>query len=110
MEVKFDFFDKTAIADIVHDRFLDVATIHWDEINNTITMSYFEDCCGDVCVGKITIQHVIDLIFQDTEKIQYYDLNYINWISDAKKIAMITNEPLLLEILVSEFEMTIEIY
>ena len=46
MEVKFNRFDKTAIADIVHDYFLDVDTIYWNKENNLITMLYFKDSGG----------------------------------------------------------------
>ena len=110
MKVKFNRFDKTAIADIVHDYFLDVDTIYWNKENNLITMLYFKDSGGSIGAGKIIIKNVIELIFKDEEKIQYYDINYINWISKTKKIVMITNIPLLLEILVSDFAMDIEIY
>ena len=59
MEVKFNRFDKTAIADIVHDYFLDVDTIYWNKENNLITMLYFKDSGGSIGAGKIIIKNVI---------------------------------------------------
>lgn len=59
--------------------------------------------------GKITVEHVINVKIIDTERIQYYDFNYIQWIEKEKKLKVITNIPLIFEIFVTEFEIKIEI-
>ena len=107
MEIIFKNFDKKTIADIVHDRFLDAENICWDKNSNCVKILYFSDAHGQVLEGAILLKNVVDLIFVDNEKIQYYDLNFIDWVEKEKKISIITNIPLFFYAIVKEFEIAI---
>ena len=107
--VVFDHFDRNLIADLIHDRFFDVESIRLDKDKQYLEVSYFKDDACKTIGGKILFKHVIDMKLVDTEKIQYYDLNFINWDEGKNKIELVTNIPLTFEIAATEFEMTIMI-
>lgn len=105
--VVFDHFDRNLIADLIHDRFFDVESISWDRDRQYLEFSYFKDDDLKAIGGKISFGHVIDLKLIDTEKIRYYDLNFINWNERENKIEIVTNIPLTFEITAGKFEMTV---
>lgn len=105
--VVFDHFDRNTIADMLHDRFFDVESIRWDRDGRYLELSYFKDDNVKVPGGKISFRHVVDAKLVDTEKIRYYDLNFIDWDEEKNKIKLVTNIPLTFEITATEFEMTI---
>ena len=105
--VVFDRYDKNRIADMVHDRFFDVENIRWDKDRQYLEIAYFKDDNCKTVEGKISFRHVVDIKLIDTEKIGYYDLNFINWDEEENKIELVTNIPLTFEITATKFEMTI---
>ena len=105
--VVFDRYDRNAIADMVHDRFFDVESISWDKDRQYLEVTYFKDDDSKTIGGKISFRYVINLKLVDTEKIRYYDLNFINWNERENKIELVTGIPLTFEITASKFEMTV---
>jgi len=108
--VVFDHFDEKMIADMVHDRFIDVESIFWEKSRQYLEVSYFKDDDIKDVGGKISFEHVIDVKLVDTEMIRYYDLNFINWNESEHKIELVTNIPLTFEITSTEFEMTVAVF
>lgn len=104
-----DRYDKKFIADMVHDRFFDVESIRWDKDGQYLEVSYFKNDDLKAIEGKITFKHVVDMKLIDTEKIRYYDWNFINWNEKEKQIEFVTNIPLTFEITATKFEMAIMI-
>ena len=105
--VVIDRYDRNLIADLVHDRFFDVGSIRWDKDGKHLEFSYFKDDDCKAIGGKISFKNVVDMKLVDTEKIGYYDLNFITWDEKENKIELVTNIPLAFEITATEFGMTI---
>ena len=105
--VVFDRFDRNMIADMIHDRFLDVESIRRDEEKRYLEVSYLKDDACKTIGGKISFRHVADMKLVDTEHIRYYDLNFIDWNEEKYKIELVTGIPLTFEITATKFEMTV---
>jgi hypothetical protein len=105
---EFRCFDRASIADLIHDRFFDIEAVSVNHNTHQMQLFYYADGSLTTIEGKITVKHVINVKIIETERIQYYDFNYIQWIEKEKKLKVITNIPLTFEIFVTEFEIKIE--
>ena len=83
---KFSFFDQASIADLIHDRFFDIEAVSINYNTHQMQLFYYADGSLTAIEGKITVEHVINVKIIDTERIQYYDFNYIQWIEKEKKM------------------------
>lgn len=104
---EFKYFDQALIADLIHDKFFDIEDISIDDGNHQLKLFYYADDSLTAIEGKIIVENVIKVKIVDTEKVKYYDINYIQWVDKEKKNKIVTNIPLLFDVYVAEFEIKI---
>ncbi len=105
--VEFNSYDKNLIADVIHDRFIDIESVCWNKRENILEILYFSESNLNTPEGKILFYNVIDVNILDEEKVQYYDLNFIKWDEKNNKISLITGITLVFEIMVTKFKIMI---
>lgn len=105
--VEFNDYDKNLIADVIHDRFIDIESVCWNKRENILEILYFNESNLNTPEGKILFYNVIDVNILDEEKTQYYDLNFIKWDKKSNKISLITGITLVFEIIVTKFKIKI---
>lgn len=98
-----------AISDIVHDTWLDVDSLEFDEHERIIKLS-FEPMYKETTEARLTLKiaNVVNYELIDTEKIGLYDVCCIDFAEDSGQLRFRTGVPLSLTVRVDALDLVLE--
>ncbi|MBL1212825.1 MAG: hypothetical protein HND52_05635 [Ignavibacteriae bacterium] len=112
------------INDVIHDQWFNIHDIKLDDLNEIITIKFnYEDRINSRIIYKflilkkvkipirkyyLKINNVKLVELDDTEKVELYDFNAINFQEEESRIKITTGIPLRFELVVDKFKISIE--
>lgn len=109
--------DLCSITDTLHDKWFSVNDIEYDKMGHSVSILFTGEelinrrisssLKDNPAAGCVLVENVQEIIVKDTERITWYDFNYVGYDSRHQVIFFRTNIPIVLKMRVSKISIRV---